>query len=139
MLKKILVLCTGNSCRSQMAEGWLKHFSGDKVVIFSAGVKPEEVNPKAIKVMSEAGIDISSHTSDPVNKYLDREFDYIITVCDNAKEKCPYIAGDSIKLHRDFPDPAKAVGSEEEIIDEYRKVRDMIEDYCREFVEENLD
>ena len=119
-----------------MAEGWLRHFFGDKVVIYSAGVKPEEVNPKAIKVMSEAGIDISSHTSDPVNKYLDRELDYIITVCDNAKEKCPYITGDSIKLHRNFSDPAEAVGSEEEIIDAYRKVRDMIGDYCREFVEE---
>ena len=142
-----------------MAEGWLRHFAGDKAVIYSAGVEPEEVNPKAIKVMREAEIDISSHTSDHVNKYLDKEFDYIITVCDNAREKCPYIAGDSVRIHRNFPDPApprpspkgresqRAINplnpsrvkrSEEEIIDEYRKVRDMIEGYCREFVEEML-
>lgn len=119
-----------------MAEGWLRHFAGDKAVIYSAGVNPEEVNPKAIEVMWEAGIDISSHTSDHVNKYLDKKFDYIITVCDNARGKCLYIAGDAVKLHRNFPDPAQARGAEEEIVDEYRKVRDMIEDYCREFVEE---
>jgi len=119
-----------------MAEGWLRHFSGDKAVIYSAGVEPEEVNPKAIQVMREAGIDISSHTSDHIDKFLDKKFDYIITVCDNAREKCPYIAGDSVRIHRDFPDPAHASGAEKEITDEYRKVRDMIEDYCREFVEE---
>lgn len=119
-----------------MAEGWLRYCAGDKAVIYSAGVVPEEVNPKAIEVMREAGIDISSHTSDHVDKYLDKKFDYIITVCDNAREKCPYIAGDSVRIHRNFPDPFEAAGSEKEIMDEYRKVRDMIEEYCREFVEE---
>ncbi len=120
-----------------MAEGWLRYFARDKALICSAGVEPEEVSKKAIKVMREKGIDISSHISEHVNKYLDKKFDYIITVCDNAREKCPYIPGDAIRIHRNFPDPSRARGTEEEISDEYRKVRDMLKDYCKEFVENN--
>ena len=138
MKKKILVLCTGNSCRSQIAHGYLKHFAGDKAEVYSAGVETHGVNPKAISTMLEDGIDISSHTSNNVLEYKDIHFDYLITVCDNAKERCPYFPGKSIKFHHNFPDPAKATGSPEAIDNAFQEVRNMIKIYCREFVIQNI-
>lgn len=138
MKKKILVLCTGNSCRSQIAHGYLKHFAGDKAEVYSAGVETHGVNPKAIATMLEDGIDISSHTSNNVLEYKDIDFDYVITVCDNAKERCPYFPSKALKFHYNFPDPAKATGTEEEINKEFYRVRGMIKEYCQRFVQEQL-
>lgn len=132
--QKILVLCTGNSCRSQMAHGYLQHFGAERVAIFSAGVETHGVNPKAIAAMAEDGIDISQHTSNNITEYGDLAFDHIITVCDHAKEKCPYLPGTARRWHQNFPDPAKATGTEEQVMNEFRKVRDLIKTYCREFV-----
>jgi arsenate reductase len=137
-MKKILVLCTGNSCRSQIADGYLKYLAADKAQIYSAGVETHGVNPKAIETMKEDGIDISQNTSNNVDEYNDIDFDFIITVCDNAKEHCPFIPSKAKKFHYNFPDPAKAKGTEEEINEEFRKVREMIKDYCERFVKENL-
>ena len=134
-----MVLCTGNSCRSQIAEGFLRHFAGSRAEVYSAGIETHGVNPKAIQVMAEAGIDISSHTSNHVNEYAAIDFDYVITVCDNAKESCPYFPSRAKKLHYNFPDPAKATGTEEEVMNEFRRVRDLIKTYNAEFVAENLD
>ena len=133
-MKKILVLCTGNSCRSQIAHGYLKKFAGDKAEIFSAGVETHGVNPKAIATMQEDGIDISMHTSNNVNEYRDIDFDYVITVCDHAKEVCPYFPSNAQLFHYNFPDPAKAKGTEEEIKREFVLVREMIKEYCRDFI-----
>ncbi|HAL52670.1 MULTISPECIES: arsenate reductase ArsC [Sphingobacterium] len=138
-MEKILVLCTGNSCRSQIAEGFLRHFAGSRAEVYSAGIETHGVNPKAIQVMAEAGIDISAHTSNNVNEYADIDFDHVITVCDNAKESCPYFPSKAKKLHYNFPDPAKATGTDEEVINEFRRVRDLIKTYSAEFVNENLD
>lgn len=138
-MEKILVLCTGNSCRSQIAEGFLRHFAGSRAEVYSAGIETHGVNPKAIQVMAEAGIDIASHTSNHVNEYAAIDFDYVITVCDNAKESCPYFPSRAKKLHYNFPDPAKATGTEEEVMNEFRRVRDLIKTYSAEFVAENLD
>lgn len=137
-MKKILVLCTGNSCRSQIAEGYLRHFAADKAEVYSAGVETHGVNPRAIEIMKEDGIDISKHTSNNVNEYKDIHFDYVITVCDNAKEKCPYFPSQAKKFHYNFPDPAKATGTEEQIMEQFRKVRNMIKDYSKEFVQKNV-
>ena len=136
---KILVLCTGNSCRSQIAEAYLRKFAGDRAEIFSAGIETHGVNPKAITVMKEDSVDISNHTSNNIDEYAGINFDFVITVCDNAKESCPFFPGNAVKLHRNFPDPAKAVGSDEEIMNEFRNVRQMIKDYAEEFVNQNLD
>jgi len=136
--KKILVLCTGNSCRSQIAEGYLKHFAGDKAEVHSAGVETHGVNPKAIETMKEDGIDISNQTSNNINEYLKVDFDFVITVCDNAKEQCPFFPTTAEKFHHNFPDPAKAKGTEEKIKEQFREVRQQIKDYCRNFVRENL-
>lgn len=124
---KILVLCTGNSCRSQMAEGFLKSFQ-DINEVFSAGTAPaKEVNPYAVIVMKEVGIDISSYKPKLVDKFLTEEFDYVITVCDHAKETCPLFSGKVLnRLHLGFEDPAEAIGSEEEILNEFRRIRDEI-------------
>ncbi|WP_018343129.1 arsenate reductase ArsC [Cytophaga aurantiaca] len=138
MSKKILVLCTGNSCRSQIADGYLKYFAGDRAEVYSAGVETHGVNPKAIATMKEDGIDISKHTSNNVNEYLDIDFDYVITVCDNAKERCPYLPTKAKKFHYNFPDPAKATGTEEEIKEQFRMVREMIKLYTQKFIEENI-
>lgn len=138
MKKKILVLCTGNSCRSQLAEGYLRKFVGDKAEVYSAGVETHGVNPKAIATMKEDGIDISAHTSNNVDEYHDIEFDYVITVCDNAQERCPYFPSNAKRFHYNFPDPAKATGSEEEIKTAFREVREMIKEYCKSFVEREL-
>ena len=134
----ILVLCTGNSCRSQLAEGYLRKFAGDKANIYSAGIETHGVNPRAIATMKEDGIDISKHTSNNVDEYANIDFDYIITVCDNAKEACPVFPSKAKKFHYNFPDPAKATGTEEEIMAQFRAVREMIKDYTQNFVKENL-
>ena len=137
-MKRVLILCTGNSCRSQIAEGYLRHFAGDKADVYSAGVETHGVNPRAVHAMKEDGIDISHHTSNNVSEYKDIDFDYVITVCDNARERCPFFPTDAQKFHRDFPDPAKASGTEAEVTEEFRRVRDMIKSYCREFVDTHL-
>jgi len=137
-MKKILVLCTGNSCRSQIAEGYIKNFAGTRANVFSAGLETHGVNPKAIAVMKEDGIDISSHTSNSISEYLNKPFDIVITVCDNARENCPNFPGNLTKLHKDFPDPAKATGSDEEVITQFRNVRDQIKKFSKEFVDEYL-
>lgn len=137
-MKKVLVLCTGNSCRSQMVEGYLRKFSNGKAAIYSAGIETHGVNPRAIAVMQEDGIDISHHTSNHIDEYRNIDFDYIITVCDNAKERCPFFPSPAKKIHQNFPDPAKTKGSETEILNAFREVRDMIKTYCRQFVDENM-
>lgn len=137
-MKKILVLCTGNSCRSQIADGFLKHYAGDIAEVYSAGVETHGVNPKAIDTMMEVGIDISKHTSNNIDEYCNVDFDFVITVCDHAKERCPYFPAKAKKFHHNFPDPAKASGTEQEIKEQFRKVRQQIEEYCRRFVAENL-
>lgn len=134
MSKKILILCTGNSCRSQMAEGFMKSFD-NTLQVFSAGTNPvEKVNPFAIKVMTEAGVDISKNKPINVDKFISMEFDYVITVCSDAKETCPVFTG-KVKhnLHIGFDDPANAKGSEEEILNEFRKVRNQIKDEFYKF------
>ncbi|HZY35399.1 MAG TPA: arsenate reductase ArsC [Mucilaginibacter sp.] len=137
-MKKILVLCTGNSCRSQMAEGYLRHFAGDKALIWSAGIETHGVNPKAVQVMAEDDIDISHHTSNNVDEYSGIDFDYVITVCDNARENCPYFPTQAQKHHQNFPDPAKASGTPGEIMEQFRKVRDMIKTWSGEFARSQL-
>jgi len=132
---KILVLCTGNSCRSQMAEGYLRHFDHN-LDVYSAGVETHGVNPRAISIMKEDGIDISNHTSNHLNEYQEIDFDYIITVCDHAKERCPVFHGKSIRIHENFPDPAKAKGSEQEISDSFLHTRSLIKVFCRNFIEQ---
>jgi arsenate reductase len=139
MNKKILILCTGNSCRSQMAEGFLKSFDKN-LEVYSAGTKPaDKVNPFAVKAMKEIGIDISKGIAENVDKYLSQSFDYVITVCDNAKETCPVFMG-SVKhrLHIGFDDPADAFGTDEEIMPVYRRVRDEIKKDFFNFYKSNL-
>ena len=137
MKKRILILCTGNSCRSQMAEGFLKSFDSE-LEVYSAGTKPaEKVNPFAVKAMKEVGIDISDGKAENVDKYLSQSFDYVITVCDNAKETCPVFMGTvKHRLHIGFDDPAEAVGTEEEVMPVYRRVRDEIKREFKKFVEQ---
>ncbi|WP_078672711.1 arsenate reductase ArsC [Chitinophaga eiseniae] len=137
-MKKILVLCTGNSCRSQIAEGYLKYFAGEKAAVYSAGVETHGVNPRAIATMAEDGIDISGHTSNNITEYRDIPFDYVITVCDNAKERCPFFPSTAQKFHENFPDPAKATGTEDEIMQQFRAVRQIIKDYTQSFVATHL-
>lgn len=136
-MKKInvLILCTGNSCRSQMAEGILRHYGSDKFEVASAGTKPSKVNDLAIKVMKEIGIDISGHRSKNVSELIGQHFHYIITVCDNAKESCPIFPGNSIRLHWAFPDPPHEKEVTETVLDEFRRVRDMIHKQFRQVAE----
>jgi arsenate reductase len=132
--KKILFLCTGNSCRSQMAEGWTRALKGDVLEAYSAGVETHGLNPNAVRVMSEAGVDISSHRSKHVSELLNAGIDYVVTVCDSAAEACPIFPGKAKIVHRSFQDPpalAKTAKSEEEALLHYRRVRDEI----RAFVE----
>ncbi|WP_236059442.1 arsenate reductase ArsC [Chitinophaga rhizophila] len=138
MMKKVLVLCTGNSCRSQIAEGYLRYFAGGKATVYSAGVETHGVNPRAIATMKEDDIDISWHTSNNIEEYRTIDFDYVITVCDNAKERCPVLPSSAKQFHYNFPDPAKATGTEEEIMEQFRAVREQIKQYSREFVERHL-
>lgn len=130
---KILFLCTGNSCRSQMAEGFANHFKGDQLEAYSAGIETHGLNPNAVKVMVEAGVNISGHKSKHVRDILNIEFDFVVTVCDHASENCPVFPGRAVIIHRGFDDPpklARDAKSEEEALDHYRRVRDEI----REFV-----
>ena len=137
-MKNILILCTGNSCRSQIAQGYLEYFTdSDKVKVYSAGLETHGVNPKAIVVMNEDNIDISHYTSNNIDEYFDVSFDYVITVCDNAKEHCPFFPTQAKKFHHNFPDPAKAVGTDAEVLQKFRKVREQIKAYCKQFVEDN--
>lgn len=129
---KILFLCTGNSCRSQMAEGWARYLKSDRIEAYSAGTIPQVLNPLAVKVMAEAGVDIAGHRSKNVIDLLHIQFDYVITVCDNARESCPLFPGKARIVHRGFDDPpylAKSAKSEDEALVHYRRIRDEIRDY----------
>jgi len=137
-MKRILVLCTGNSCRSQIAEGYLRKYAGEKAEVYSAGVETHGVNPRAVQIMKEDGIDISHHTSNNINEYRDMHFDFVITVCDNAKERCPFFPSKAKKFHYNFPDPAKAIGSDEQIMQQFREVREVIRKYSQDFVTANF-
>jgi arsenate reductase len=131
----ILFLCTGNSCRSQMAEGWARHLKGDLVDVWSAGIETHGLNPLAVKVIAEAGVDISNHRSKHLNEIKDVRFDWVITVCDSANERCPVFHGKVKRFHIGFDDPpklARSAKNEEEALAHYRRVRDQI----RRFVEE---
>lgn len=136
MKKKVLFLCTGNSCRSQMAEGWLRHLAGDQFEVVSAGTHPVGLNPSAVMVMCEAGVDISHHVSERVDPYIEQRFDYVITVCDRAQDTCPVFPGASAKLHWNFDDPAKATGTSEQQLIVFRKTRDEIAERIRQFLAE---
>lgn len=127
--ERVLILCTGNSARSQMAEGLLRHDFGDRFDVFSAGTRPSQVRPEAITAMSELGIDLSGHRSKHVDEFLGQEFSYVITVCDNAKESCPIFPGKTQRIHWSFEDPAGVQGSEEERLAAFRKIRDQIREH----------
>ena len=131
--KKVLILCTGNSARSQMAEGLLRHDAGDRFTVESAGTKPSHVRAEAIAVMKELAIDISGHRSKSVEEFARTEFDYVLTVCDNAKESCPVFPGHANRLHKNFEDPAAAEGTEAARLAVFRRVRDEIRDYLEGF------
>ncbi|UHG93345.1 arsenate reductase ArsC [Spirosoma oryzicola] len=133
---KILVLCTGNSARSQLAEGYLQHFAGDRAQVYSAGVAPHGVNPLAVQVMAEDGIDISHHTSNHADEYSAIPFDYVITVCDNAREQCPIFPSSAKKIHHSFTDPGHQPGID--ALTSFRQVRDEIKAYSRQFIEQHL-
>lgn len=135
---KILVLCTGNSCRSQMAEGWIRYYAGDAASVWSAGIEAHGLNPFAVKSMMDAVIDISGYKSKTTEELTETDFDYIITVCDNAREACPYFPGNAVRLHHSFPDPANAKGTEEEVMQVFNSVRDEIEDFAFDFVHNNI-
>lgn len=124
--KKVLILCTGNSARSQMAEGLLRHDAGNQFEVASAGVAPTQVRPEAVEVMREIGIDISSHHSKSVDEFTGQEFDYVITVCDNANEQCPIFPGKTQRIHWSFEDPAAVTGEAEKRMAVFRKVRDEV-------------
>ena len=126
MKKKLLVVCTGNSARSQMAEGLLRHAGGGRFEVYSAGARPTGVRPEAVAVMAEIGIDIAGHRSKPVDEFADREFDFVITVCDNVRESCPVFPGAAKRLHWSFEDPAAVKGAEAERLAAFRKARDQI-------------
>ena len=126
---KLLFLCTGNSCRSQMAEGWTRALKSDDIDVYSAGIETHGLNPTAVLVMKEAGVDISAHTSDLIDKYLDIPIDYVVTVCDHAAETCPVFPGTAKVVHHSFEDPpalARLAKTDEEALDAYRRVRDEI-------------
>lgn len=135
--KRVLFLCTGNSARSQMAEGFLRHLSGDKFDVFSAGVKPTQVNPLAIKVMAEAGVDISRHRSKSAMEFIGQKFDFVITVCDNAKQTCAVFPGKYEKIHWSLEDPAETKGTEEEKLAVFRNIRDKIKENIIAFLKSN--
>ncbi len=131
--KRVLILCTGNSARSQMAEGLLRHDAGERFDVFSAGTSPSHVRSEAIAAMGELGIDISGHRSKSVDEFAGRHFDYVLTVCDNAKESCPIFPGKAVAIHHSFEDPATLRGSEEERLALFRRVRDDMRKYLRGF------
>ena len=139
-MKNILVLCTGNSCRSQIAHGWLNYYTdSSKIQIYSAGIEAHGLNKMAIETMSEIGIDISHQKSNLISDYDKIQFDFIITVCDNAKENCPvFHSKNSKKIHKNFSDPSKINGDINKIKNSFKKTRDEIRDFCKNFVFENL-
>ena len=131
---KVLFLCTGNSCRSQMAEGFLRELAGDRFEAFSAGVSPTEINPLAIKVMGEAGIDIGAQVSQSPDDFTNEQFDYVITVCDNARQRCPVYPGEHGSIHWDLEDPTNIDGTEEEKLVVFREARDKIKNNVIQFL-----
>lgn len=131
---RVLILCTGNSARSQVAEGLLRHDAGDRFEVFSAGVEPSHVRLQAIEVMRELGIDISDHRSKSVDEFAAQEFDYVITVCDNANERCPVFPGQTKRIHWSFDDPAAAKGDEAAVLAVFRRVRDEIRERLRQLI-----
>lgn len=131
--KRVLILCTGNSARSQMAEGLLRHDAGDRFEVSSAGVSPVPIRPEAIAVMREEGIDISGHRSKHVEEFAGQDFDYVLTVCDHAREVCPVFTGSTRMIHHSFADPGNFNGSQEERLAGFRKVRDEIREYLKTF------
>lgn len=138
--KNILVLCTGNSCRSQMAHGYFKTLAGDQLNVYSAGIETHGLNLGAVAIMKEDEIDITSHTSNHVDEYADVEFDYILTVCDHANENCPFIPSKSaLRLHHNFFDPSKVEGDNDEKHSAFLKTRNEIKGYIENFIEEQLD
>ena len=138
-MKNVLVLCTGNSCRSQMAQGWLEYYSGGTSNIYSAGIEILDVNPKAIYSMAKAGVDISHHTSNHVDEYHAIMFDYIITVCEHAADKCPAIPSKkAVRVHQFFFDPSKLKGTDDEIDAAFERTNKAINAFCKNFVKENL-
>ena len=138
MAQRILFLCTGNSCRSQMAEGWLRHLGRDRFDVFSAGTKPVGLNPDAIAAMRDAGVDISLQRSKHVDEFVDQSFDRVITVCDRAKESCPVFSGAGKMLHWSFDDPAAATGTLEERLQVFRRVRDEIQARIAQFIRQDV-
>lgn len=135
MKKRILFLCTGNACRSQMAEGWARYFHSDWLEAYSAGVSPHGVDPLAVKVMKEVGVDISNHRSKSVDEVESIDFDYVITLCDSAKKSCPVFPAKTLYAHVPFDDPpllAMSAKTEEEALDHYRRVRDEIRDFVKD-------
>ena len=131
--KRVLILCTGNSARSQMAEGLLRHMSGDKFEVVSAGVAPSHVRPEAIEVMREIGIDISGHRSKSVDEFIGQEFDYVITVCDNANQECPIFPGKTDRIHWNIEDPAAVDGEEDARLAAFRRGRDELSERLKIF------
>ena len=134
MKTRVLILCTGNSARSQMAEGLLRHMAGDRVEVSSAGTRPGSVRPEAVAVLAELGIDIRSHWSKHVDDFAGQPFDYVITVCDNARESCPVFPAGTRRIHWSFEDPAAAAGDEPHRLAEFRRIRDQISRRLTEFV-----
>lgn len=132
---RVLILCTGNSARSQMAEGLLRHLAGGRYEVFSAGTHPSFVRTEAIAAMHELGIDISGHRSKSVDEFRLQAFDYVITVCDNARESCPVFPGNARRIHWSFEDPAAAVGDQAVRLEAFRRIRDQIADRLRDFVQ----
>jgi len=135
---RVLFLCTGNSCRSQMAEGWLRHLGGDHFEVFSAGIEAHDLNPRAIAVMREAGVDISGQESEILDPELLKSIDLLVTVCGHADAACPALPVACEKIHWPFDDPARATGSEEEIMHEFRRVRDQIRARITAFIEKQV-
>lgn len=133
---RVLVICTGNRARSQMAHGWFRHLGGERVSVDSAGTEPKGVHPLALRVMAEVGIDISGHTSDHVEQYVGNDYDLVLTVCDMAKERCPVFPGAKRTMHQAFEDPDYPEMTEEELADVFRRIRDEIGDFCRELLGE---
>lgn len=137
-MKKILVLCTGNSCRSQMMQGYLEKSGKVKTEVYSAGLETHGVNPKAIEVMKQDGVDISHHTSNNIDEYRGIDFDLVLTVCDHARENCPWFPSDAKQVHKSFDDPARATGSEEEVLQKFREVREKIKAFSIDFLNKHM-
>lgn len=134
----ILILCTGNSCRSQIAEGYFRKFAPENTIVYSAGIEAHGLNQNAVEVMLEDGVDISGHASKIIDDLPHSDFEFVITVCDNAKESCPVFPAKTSQLHKSFEDPASFEGDEEETLNKFREVRDQIKSFARDFVQEKF-